>query len=123
MTALLRACASCLATRAAALAAVCALPAVAHAEEAASPTLQFASRGPHLLQGELADMRRWNENGVFLGLADRYTINDDWYTFLAVGAGNGASYLPRTVGLLFDVMLFIALYSWMVSGARLRTAA
>jgi YaiO family outer membrane protein len=51
--------------------------------------------GSHLLQGELASMERWNESGLFVGLADRIIINEDWYTFFSVGAGDGASYLPR----------------------------
>jgi len=51
--------------------------------------------GPHVLQGELAATRRFGESGVFLGLGDVYTFDEDWYGQLAVGAGDGASYLPR----------------------------
>ena len=51
--------------------------------------------GAHLLQGELAAMERWNESGTFVGLGDRIVLSDDWYTYLAAGAGDGASYLPR----------------------------
>jgi YaiO family outer membrane protein len=49
----------------------------------------------HLLQGELSAHRRFGEDGVFLGLSDTYTFNEDWYGSLAVGAGDGAFYLPR----------------------------
>lgn len=51
--------------------------------------------GPHLFNGELATMRRWNESGVYAAIGDTYTFNDDWYGSLTVGAGDGASYLPR----------------------------
>lgn len=49
----------------------------------------------HLLQGELSAHRRFGEDGVFLGLSDTYTFNEDWYGSLAVGVGDGAFYLPR----------------------------
>lgn len=49
----------------------------------------------HLFQGELSAHRRFGEDGVFLGLSDTYTFNEDWYGSLAVGAGDGAFYLPR----------------------------
>jgi len=69
----------------------------------------------HLLQGELSahrrfgedrgaacahrrdrlPHRRFGEDGVFLGVSDTYTFNEDWYGSLAVGAGDGAFYLPR----------------------------
>ena len=49
----------------------------------------------HVLQGELSAHKRFGENGVFLGLSDTYTFNDDWYGSLAVGVGDGAFYLPR----------------------------
>lgn len=49
----------------------------------------------HLLQGELSATRRFNQDGAFLGLSDTYTFNEDWYSNLAVGVGDGAFYLPR----------------------------
>ena len=49
----------------------------------------------HLFQGELSAHRRFGEDGVFLGLSDTYTFNEDWYSSLAVGVGDGAFYLPR----------------------------
>lgn len=49
----------------------------------------------HLFQGELSAHRRFGEDGVFLGLSDTYTFNEDWYGSLAVGVGDGAFYLPR----------------------------
>jgi YaiO family outer membrane protein len=51
--------------------------------------------GPHVLLGELAQMRHFDESGSFASLGDVYTIDPDWYAQLSVGAGNGASYLPR----------------------------
>ena len=49
----------------------------------------------HLLQGEISTMRRFNQNGVFVGLSDTYTFNEDWYGNLSVGFGDGAFYLPK----------------------------
>jgi YaiO family outer membrane protein len=49
----------------------------------------------HLLQAELSATRRFNEDGVFLGLSGTYTFNEDWYSNVAVGFGDGAFYLPR----------------------------
>lgn len=51
--------------------------------------------GPHLLQGELATMKRWGESGVYGAIGDTYTFNEDWFGSLTLGAGDGASYLPR----------------------------
>ena len=39
--------------------------------------------------------RRFNKDGVFVGLSDTYTFNEDWYGSIAVGFGDGAFYLPR----------------------------
>jgi YaiO family outer membrane protein len=49
----------------------------------------------HVLQGEVSADRRFNQDGSFVGLSDTYTFNDDWYSRLAVGFGDGAFYLPR----------------------------
>ena len=49
----------------------------------------------HVLQGELSLNRRFNKDGVFVGLSDTYTFNEDWYGSIAVGFGDGAFYLPR----------------------------
>lgn len=49
----------------------------------------------HVLQGELSAHRRFGEEGVFLGVSDTYTFNEDWFGSVAVGAGDGAFYLPR----------------------------
>ena len=51
--------------------------------------------GPHTLQGELSQNRRFGQNGTFVGLSDTYTFNEDWFGWLSVGAGDGAFYLPR----------------------------
>ena len=49
----------------------------------------------HVLQGELSLNRRFNEDGVFLGVSDTYTFNEDWFGSVALGAGDGTFYLPR----------------------------
>ena len=49
----------------------------------------------HTLQTELSQNQRFGQNGSFLGVSDTYTINDDWFSSLSVGAGDGAFYLPR----------------------------
>ena len=49
----------------------------------------------HVLQGEVSVSNRFNKDGTFVGLSDTYTINDDWYSRVAVGFGDGAFYLPR----------------------------
>lgn len=51
--------------------------------------------GAHVLQGEVATMRRFGESGNFIGLGDTYAFDPDWFGTLSVGAGDGASYLPR----------------------------
>ncbi|MFP8777239.1 YaiO family outer membrane beta-barrel protein [Hydrogenophaga sp. RWCD_12] len=51
--------------------------------------------GAHVLQGEAATMRRFGESGNFIGLGDTYSFDPDWFGSLSVGAGDGASYLPR----------------------------
>ena len=51
--------------------------------------------GQHVLQGELSAQRRFNESGVFAGISDTYTINQDYFASLGIGAGDGAFYLPR----------------------------
>jgi YaiO family outer membrane protein len=51
--------------------------------------------GAHVWQGEFATMRRFGESGNFIGLGDTYEFNPDWFGTLSVGAGDGASYLPR----------------------------
>lgn len=48
-----------------------------------------------VFQAELSAQRRFNRNGTFIGLSNTYTFNDDWYGFLAAGAGDGAFFLPR----------------------------
>ncbi len=49
----------------------------------------------HLLQAELSLNRRFDMNGAFVGLSDTYTVNEDYYTNIAAGFGDGAFYLPR----------------------------
>ncbi|WP_341908615.1 YaiO family outer membrane beta-barrel protein [Polaromonas sp. YR568] len=51
--------------------------------------------GPHLLQGEVSQHRRFNTDGTFLGLSDTYTFNEDWFGSVAIGVGDGAFFLPR----------------------------
>jgi len=49
----------------------------------------------HVFQGEASVQRRFNQDGAFIGLGDTYSFDEDWYGSLAVGAGDGAFYLPR----------------------------
>jgi YaiO family outer membrane protein len=49
----------------------------------------------HVLQGELSQNHRFGVDGTFVGLSDTYTFNEDWYGSVAVGAGDGAFYLPK----------------------------
>ncbi|MDB5966490.1 MAG: putative lipoprotein [Polaromonas sp.] len=48
-----------------------------------------------LLQGEVSTLRRFNQNGSYIGVGDTVTFNQDWYGSVAAGAGDGAFYLPR----------------------------
>ena len=59
--------------------------------------------GRHVIQGELSTTRRFNEDGSFAGVSDTYTFNDDWYGSLALGASDGAFYLPKY---RIDAMLY-----------------
>lgn len=49
----------------------------------------------HLLQSEVSVNRRFDKNGTFAGISDTYTFNEDWFGSLALGAGDGAFYLPK----------------------------
>lgn len=49
----------------------------------------------HVLQGELSQNHRFGVDGTFVGLSDTYTFNEDWFGSVAVGAGDGAFYLPK----------------------------
>ncbi len=49
----------------------------------------------HLFNAELATMKRWDESGTYVAFGDTYTFSPDWFGSLALGAGNGAEYLPR----------------------------
>jgi YaiO family outer membrane protein len=51
--------------------------------------------GPHVLRGEASAMRRFGADGAIVAVGDSYTFDQDWYGSLAVGAGDGAFYLPR----------------------------
>ncbi len=48
-----------------------------------------------VLQGEVSANRRFNKDGTFVGVSDTYTFNEDWYSNIALGLGDGAFYLPR----------------------------
>lgn len=50
--------------------------------------------GNHVLGMEAATMKRFGENGLYVGLSDTVTIDEDWFATLSIGAGDGASYLP-----------------------------
>ena len=49
----------------------------------------------NVVQGEASVLHRFNEDGAFLGVSDTYTFNEDWFGSVALGAGDGAFYLPR----------------------------
>lgn len=49
----------------------------------------------HLLQGEVSLNRRFDKNGVYIGLSDTVTLDEDWYASVGLGLGDGAFYLPR----------------------------
>lgn len=63
--------------------------------------------GAHRWLGEVATMRRFGENGNYLGLTDTVTLDADWFASLGVGAGDGAAYLPtvRVDGFLHRKLL------------------
>jgi YaiO family outer membrane protein len=54
-----------------------------------------AQLGDHLVQVELASQQHFRTHGNFAGLSDTYVFSPDWYGSLAVGAGNGAFFLPQ----------------------------
>jgi YaiO family outer membrane protein len=49
----------------------------------------------HQLAGELLTARRFGEDGSYLGLQDTLSLGPGLWGSLALGAGDGASYLPR----------------------------
>ena len=49
----------------------------------------------HQLHGELLSARRYGEDGVFASLQDTVVLGGGFWGSLALGAGDGASYLPR----------------------------
>ena len=49
----------------------------------------------HVLQGEISANRRFNKDGTVSMVSGAYTFNDDWYSNVALGFGDGAFYLPR----------------------------
>jgi YaiO family outer membrane protein len=54
-----------------------------------------AQLGDHLVQAELSSQQHFRTHGIFAGLSDTCVFSPDWYGILAVGAGNGAFFLPR----------------------------
>lgn len=52
-------------------------------------------RGNHAVRGELASLHRFGESGTYAGIMDTITLTPDWYGSIALGAGDGAFYLPR----------------------------
>lgn len=51
-----------------------------------------------VLQVELSAKEEFRSSGTYLGLADTITIDQDWFTRLSIGTGDGAFYLPRVRG-------------------------
>lgn len=52
-------------------------------------------RGAHVWQGELSARQEFGADGVFGGIGDTVTLNPDMFGSLAIGAGDGAFFLPR----------------------------
>jgi YaiO family outer membrane protein len=52
-------------------------------------------RGDHALRGELASLRHFGESGTYAAVMDTITLTPAWYGSVALGAGDGAFYLPR----------------------------
>lgn len=51
--------------------------------------------GQHQIAGEVITMNRFNQSGQYAGVGDTVVLDTYWYASLAVGAGDGAAYLPR----------------------------
>lgn len=51
--------------------------------------------GAHVFQGELSHHHRFGQSGTFVGVSDTYTFSPDWHASVALGAGDGAFYLPK----------------------------
>lgn len=51
--------------------------------------------GAHQIAAEVATMNRFNQDANYLGVGDTVVLDPLWYASLAVGAGDGATYLPR----------------------------
>ncbi len=51
--------------------------------------------GRNVLQGEFSARHEFGEDGIFLGVGNTHTFDDDWFGTLSVGAGDGAFFLPR----------------------------
>ena len=49
----------------------------------------------HALQGELSSHKRFGVGGTYVAIGDTHDFNEDWYGSAAVGAGDGAFYLPK----------------------------
>jgi YaiO family outer membrane protein len=54
-----------------------------------------AQLGEHQVQAELSSQEHFGVHGNFAGLSDTYIFSPDWYGSLAIGAGNGAFFLPQ----------------------------
>jgi YaiO family outer membrane protein len=49
----------------------------------------------HQFAGELANMNRFNESGIYAAVQDTVLLNADWFASMALGGGDGAAYLPK----------------------------
>jgi YaiO family outer membrane protein len=45
--------------------------------------------------GEIVDEREFGDAGIFLGVANTHTFNQNWYAFTAAGTSAGGFFLPR----------------------------
>jgi YaiO family outer membrane protein len=51
--------------------------------------------GAHLWQAEISSQQRFGARGTYASIMDTYTIDPDWHASLALGAGDGAFFMPR----------------------------
>ncbi len=55
----------------------------------------FTAGRRNVLSGEVVGEREFGDDGVFFGISNTHTFNDDWYAVTAAGSSAGGFYLPR----------------------------
>jgi YaiO family outer membrane protein len=48
-----------------------------------------------VLAGEVVNQREFGDEGIFLGVANTHTFNQDWFAFASAGTSVGGFFLPR----------------------------